>query len=272
MLKTSTRTPLDRVLVLSLFTAIALASAPAAADETFVVDQNAGPGGNGALFRVDPASGARNLVSDFGDAAQGPLGSEPHGLALGASGTVLVIDQAAGTSFNGALFRVDAISGNRSLVSDFGNPAQGPLGDGPSGLALEASGTVLVIDVVAGTSFSGALFRVDPASGARSLVSDFGDGAQGPLGAGPFGLALEAGGTVLVIDLSAGTGFDGALFRVERLSGQRVQVSDFGNAGLGDLGVDPSGVAVVVPTATAASRPSSATTATMSSSAPPAPM
>ena len=96
MLTTFTHTPSGRVLGLSLLAAIALGAAPAAADETYVVDFSAGTGGFGALFRVDPMSGNRSLVSDFGNAAQGPLGLDPSGLALEAGGTVLVIDQAPG--------------------------------------------------------------------------------------------------------------------------------------------------------------------------------
>ncbi len=191
---------------------------------------------------MDAASGLRFLVSDFGNAAQGPQGVNPFGLALEAAGTVLVIDQAAGTGGLGALFRVDAASGNRSVVSDFGNAAQGPQGVNPRGLALEAAGTILVIDPGAG-----ALFRVDRLSGQRGLVSDFGNRAQGPQGASPLGLALEAAGTVLVIDVDAGTGTVGALVRVDRLSGLRETVSDFGNGVQGGLGVEPFGVAVVVP-------------------------
>jgi hypothetical protein len=151
MLKESRRTPLGRVLGLSLFTAIALGAAPAAAAQTYVVDQNAGTGGSGALFRVDRLSGVRSLVSDFGDATQGPLGLDVTGLALEASGTVLVIDRDAGTVVQGALLRVDA-GGNRSLVSDFGNAAQGPAGGDPAAVALEGGGTVLVMDRTGGTS------------------------------------------------------------------------------------------------------------------------
>jgi Ca2+-binding RTX toxin-like protein len=190
MLKTCTRTPLGRVLGLSLLAILALDAAPAAADETYVVDQDAGSGAAGALFRVDTASGNRSLVSDFGNAAQGPLGSDPSGLALEASGTVLVIDKDAGTDFGGALFRVDPASGNRSLVSDFGNPAQGPLGSAPFGLALEAAGTVLVIDDTGGTGNAGVLFRVDRVSGQRTVVSDFGNAGQGELGVEPVGVAI----------------------------------------------------------------------------------
>ena len=208
-----------------------------------VIDFDAGTGANGALFRVDAASGERSLVSDFGNAAQGPLGEDPIGLALEAGGAVLVIDIDAETGF-GALFRVDAASGVRSLVADFGNAVQGPQGASPSGLALEAGGTVLVIDLSAGTSGNGALFRVDAASGVRSLVSDFGNAAQGSLGADPAGLALEAGGTAGVIDPNAGTGNAGALFRVDAASGVRAVLSDFGDGVQGVLGVNPSGVAV----------------------------
>ena len=243
MLTTYTHTPLGRVLGLSLLAAVALGAAPAAADETFALDRSAGTGANGALFRVEATSGVRSLVSDFGNAAQGPLGVGPQGLALEAGGTVLVTDTTAGTGANGALFRVDATSGVRSLVSDFGNAAQGPQGASPQGLALEAGGTVLVIDFDAGTGANGALFRVDAASGVRSLVSDFGNAAQGPLGEDPIGVALEAGGAVLVIDIDAETGF-GALFRVDAASGVRSLVSDFGNAVQGPQGANPIGLAL----------------------------
>ena len=242
MFKTSTRMSPGRVL--ALLAILGLVAAPAAADETYVVDLNAGTARRGALFLVDPANGNRSLVSDFGNANQGPLGVHPEGLALEAAGTVLVIDTEAGTGARGALFRVDAASGVRALLSDFGNSAQGPVGVEPNGLAVEAAGTVLVIDYEAGQGNRGALFRVDAASGNRSLVSDFGNPTQGPVGLNPFGVALEAGGAVLVIDGDAETGFSGALFRIDPASGNRSLVSNFGNSAQGPLGSNPRGLAV----------------------------
>ncbi len=50
------------------------------ADDTFVIDYNAGTGANGALFRVDPVTGARTLLSDFGSGA--PFGVNPNGVAV----------------------------------------------------------------------------------------------------------------------------------------------------------------------------------------------
>lgn len=121
-----------------------------------------------------------------------------------AAGTGLVVDEEAG-----ALFTVDPSTGNRTLLSDFGDAAQGPVGAAPYDVALTASGTILVTDPAVGTAGRGALFTVDPSTGNRTLLSDFGDGAQGPLGAEPFGVALTADGTILVIDEDAGTGGGG---------------------------------------------------------------
>ena len=116
---TETRT--QRFVGLMLAGAVALLAGrvAAAADELYVVDNSVG--GSGALFRVDAASGDRSLVSDFGNSAQGPKGN-PAGLALEGGGTVLVIDFNTGTDSRGALFRVDATSGNRTLVSDSVTP------------------------------------------------------------------------------------------------------------------------------------------------------
>jgi len=71
-------------------------------------------------------------------------------------------------------------------------------------------GDILVIDRDDGTVGRGALFLVDPISGARTLLSDFGDTEQGPIGVNPFGVAVEASGNILVIDYTVRK-----LFRVD---------------------------------------------------------
>jgi hypothetical protein len=58
-------------------------------------------------------------------------------------------------------------------------------------MAVQADGGILVSDLSGGTGGAGALFRVDAGTGARTLLSDFGDGAQGPLGVNPFGVAIH---------------------------------------------------------------------------------
>ncbi len=149
------------ILALMLITTVGFTSqahAQVIPGDTLVIDFEAGTGGRGALFRVSPANGSRAILSDFGNSAQGTLGDDPFGVALDASGNILVTDLDAGTNLHGALFRVNPATGNRTLLSDFGNSAQGTLGTSqgnPRGVAVDASGSILIIDGTVGTNGRG---------------------------------------------------------------------------------------------------------------------
>ncbi len=202
-----------------------------------VTDSNLGTESKGKLFRVDPKSGARTVLSDFANTAQGAVGGRPLGVTVESSSHILVSDPSSGKGSNGALLRVDPKSGARTLLSDFGDPAQGTPGGQIGGVAVEPSGYILVTGLQTGTESKGALLRVDPKSGVRTVLSDFGNSAQGVLGAGPFGVAVEPSGPILVMDPNAGTKSKGALFRVDPKSGLRTVPSDFGNPAQGPEGV-----------------------------------
>ncbi len=99
---------------------------------------------SGVLFRVNPASGNRTVVSDFNNSAQGTLEIDRTGVAIVPPqprlGDILVIDPEAGANGNGALFIVDLFNGSRSLISNFGNDAKGISGLHPFGVAIDAKG------------------------------------------------------------------------------------------------------------------------------------
>jgi Ca2+-binding RTX toxin-like protein len=210
------------------------------ASDLYLTDQNAGPNESGILYKVDHVTGDRTVLSDFGDSGQGPIGQNPFGVTIEADGNILITDSAGGSDGRGAIFRVDPKTGNRSLVSDFGNSDQGPLGVNPEGITLDAGGDILVINEDhpnAGTAVN--LFRIDPITGSRSIVSDFTDPAQGPLGVQVERIALETSGNLLVTDLSGGTSALGALYRVDPKTGKRTLLSDFGDTSQGSLGNGP---------------------------------
>jgi len=203
-----------------------------------VIDITAG--GKGALFVTNPITGARRLLSDFANAGQGPLGIRPFSIAVGPGNSLLVIDQSAGTDCGfgkgcGALFSVDSVTGFRTMVSDFGNPSQGPTGLRPYGLATEAG--ILVTDdsapFIPNANIAGTLFLVG-GGGTRTIVSDFTDANQGPQGARPSGVAVASGGAIVADPF-------GKLFRVDLGNGSRTILSDFKNPAQGPaLGVpDP---------------------------------
>jgi glucose/arabinose dehydrogenase len=227
------------ILVLSSLWLVPSSHAQLSNGDILVIDPSAGTGDLGALFRVDPTTGNRTLLSDFGNAGQGATGVDPYDVAIESTGQILVIDYSAGAGSLGALFRVDPTTGNRTVLSNFGNAGQGTTGGLPAGIAIESTGQILVIGYV-----NGALFRIDPTTGNRTLLSDFGNAGQGATGVNPIDIAIESTGQILVIDPTAGTGGIGALFRVDPTTGNRTLPSDFGNAGQGTTGDEPLGVAV----------------------------
>jgi len=61
---------------------------------------------------------------------------DPHYLAVDAAHNIFVTDFSAGTGGLGALFTFDPVTGNRIMVSDFGNVAQGTIGADPAGVVV----------------------------------------------------------------------------------------------------------------------------------------
>ena len=89
----------------------------------------------------------------------------------------------------GLLYRIDPLTGARTILSDFNTGAN--TGREPEGVAVEADGQILVIDKHAGPLTRGQLFRIDPQTGARTIVSDFGVGAN--QGNDPLAVAVVPG-------------------------------------------------------------------------------
>ena len=114
-------------------------------------------------------------------------GSNPTSVAVESSGQILVTDEGhPSTTPLGLLYRIDPASGARTILSDLNIGAN--TGREPEGVAVEADGQILVVDKHAGPLTRGMLFRVDPLTGARAILSDFGAGPNG--GGDPLALAV----------------------------------------------------------------------------------
>ena len=199
-----------------------------------VLDSDIARGHHGALYRVDSRSGTRSLITAFADPARGALGVSPSNVAVERSGRILVIDDVAN-----ALFEVAPATGKRAVLSDFNDRRQGPVAVSPTNVAVDRDGKILVIDQFAGSGDGGALFQVDPETGSRTILSDFGDSGQGPTGTDPIGLAVEPSGGIVVVDIGQKT-----LFRVDPVTGARLLVSDLRDEAAGPPVDDPIAVAV----------------------------
>jgi len=188
-----------------------------------------------ALVIVNPTTGDRGVLSGCVDAqcsaviGSGPAIGRLFGLAVEPGGTVAVAD-------GRAVYRIDLVSGDRTVLSGCADAAcssvvgGGPAFGEPVDLLAEPDGMLLVSYRGEGGPF-GAIRRVDPATGDRTLLSGCEDAAcTSARGAGPafvdlFGLAREASGELLATDASLD-----AILRVDPETGDRTLVSGCADA------------------------------------------
>lgn len=189
-----------------------------------------------AIVRVNPVTGDRTLVSGCTNATCTPVvGAGPaigrlFGIAVEASGSIVVADGLA-------VYRIDRTSGDRTILSGCPNAAcTAPVGTGPAfgepvDMVVDASGALFVTYQIEGSVF-GALRRVDPVTGARTLISGCQELACTTVrGSGPrfqnlFGIAFAADGNLLVTDSELD-----AVLRVHPVNGGRTLLAGCANAG-----------------------------------------
>ena len=205
-----------------------------------VTDSNAF-GGGGAVFRVDPLTGVRTVLSQNAAPAGGPSFVDPTGIAVEQDGDILVADRNAFTANTGGIIRVDPLTGVRTTVSENTAPAGGPSFLEPQGVAVAADGDILVAETD-GFGATGGIISVDPLTGVRTTLSSNAAPAGGAGFSDPFGLTLEADGDILVVDASAFTG--GGVIRVDPTSGVRTLLSSNSAPAGGPSFAAPTGLAV----------------------------
>ena len=201
------------------------------------------------IYRVDPETGDRSLLSGTSVDGSPSRGTGPE-LAVRAiilSPTDPNIIYA--TSFTlDAVMAVEVDTGNRTIVSSAGTPAEpavvgsGPAFTSPLGIDIATDGTMFVSDLA---TDGGAAFSVDPATGNRTLITGettVGSGVDiNPFGIGVFeGLEgvpgqrvlLADGNGLIEVDLNTGErtliSVGGPLFQVQPRDDNSVFVSNFG--------------------------------------------
>jgi DNA-binding beta-propeller fold protein YncE len=197
------------------------------------------------IVRVDRPTGTRTAVTRNGSPAGGPSFANPDGIAVAADGSLLVADYAAGPQQRGAIIRVDPVSGVRSILSRNDRPAGSVEFNYPTDLAIARDGTIYVVDT--GTATKPAkVVRVDPQTGARTLVSKNGSPSGGPDFIAPWGIELDREENLLISDPgTVGSPATAKIIRVDARTGARSLVSKNSNPTgapefgyLGDLALD----------------------------------
>jgi DNA-binding beta-propeller fold protein YncE len=170
---------------------------------------------DGAIVRVDPRNGMQSLVSKGGGLV------DPAAVAVAPDGALYVVEN-VGTQGVPAVIRIDPASGAQSVVAQGGELCN------PFGIALEPGGDLIVADygtlsvngrpvVECPLRTTGALLRIDRATGSQSIVS------AGSLFQSPFGLAVEPSGRILVAN--EGVNATAGVVAVDPVSGAQSTVT-----------------------------------------------
>lgn len=202
--------------------------------DILVVEDGSDVNPDGVVFIINPNTGQRTILTDFGNPAQGPGDDEPRDLTMEPNGDICVLNSDGGTDDTGELLHVDAQTGRRTLITDFGNPAQGPVGDLPQNVALFSNGDLYVSDRDA-PSGNGGIYIVDKGTGLRTILTDLSDGGQGPTADSARDIAEGPGGILYLSTTSGGFDNGGVLFEVNRNTGFRTVISEFGQPLQGPL-------------------------------------
>jgi len=165
------------------------------------------------------------------------------------------------TGYGGQVFLVDLLSGERRLISDSSDPDnpgnQGAPFGYPSGIVVEPPspsfplGSILIADSSPYSGSTGAIIRVDPTTGNRSVVTEWTAAPGWPPGAGvgPFRIAWESADTIVAVTLDGGSAAPntfnprGSLLRIDLTqpnasfdNGALTLLADFGDSSGGPLG------------------------------------
>ena len=198
---------------------------------------------SGSVLRVDPHTGDRTLLTSSSHGS-GPRFTGPRSIAVEPAGSALVgchlVFCAAifcAPEFAWELVRVDAVTGDRSLLSGGGirghKRGSGPSVESSAFLVVDAAGGVLAV------SAEGQIVRVDPSSGDRTLVWD----GSPPLSF-PGGVAMEATGSLVITS-------NGAVVRFNPSTGATTILTDATHGAgpflqsPGVIAVEPQGTLIV---------------------------
>lgn len=177
------------------------------------------------VVRIDPQTGTRSIVSLNGVSAGIVSFGLPTGIAVEASGDIIVNDcNVPGPQADpDAIIRVDPNNGFRTPLSTDAAPASTPaLEFGcPTDVAVEHSGSIVAPQAAGNPDM---ILRVDPVTGARSLVSRDDNPAGAPAYGELRGIDVGNQGKLLVTDVMPLPNFLGVLATTHS-TGVRSEVS-----------------------------------------------
>ena len=174
---------------------------------------------NGGIYSLNPKTGAFTFVYSFTQS----VGNSNGGLI--ASGNTIYGSTTSDTSPGGNIFSLNISTHVLQILYTF----QYPYSNGASpvpGLIYE-NGLIYGSTESGGTTNSGVVFSVDPATGVEKVLHSFGSGDDGNVPTGPL---KKIGNKLYGTTSSGGTSNLGTIFTVDLLTGNEKVVHSFGGS------------------------------------------
>ena len=192
----------------------------------------------GTLFAFDPANNYESSQYDFGQNMNNDADT-PIGALVYANGLFWGASIYGGTSNNGAVFSYNPATGVESILHSF---AGGTDGAHCSGGLVEDNGLLYGVVDQGGAFNIGAIYSVDPATGAEKIVYSF--GANAGDGGGPEAAMVNLGGILYGTTIYDGAHFAGTIFQFTPANSTETTLYNF-SGGLADGGYVASPMAVI---------------------------
>ena len=127
----------------------------------------------------------------------------------------------------GTVFKVNPMNGDEEVLHSFGAPQTNGDAVFPSGGLVEAGGTLYGTASGGGTDDDGAVYQINPTTGAESVLYSFRSAADG---GGPQGRLINIGGLLYGTTENGGANKDGVVFSIDPTSGAETVIHAFASA------------------------------------------
>lgn len=190
---------------------------------------NAGGGAHdrGAVFALDPKTGAEKVVYSFGTQGGNTDGELPVAGLIDVKGLLYGTTEDGGASGRGIVFALDPNKGKEKVLYSFCSQANCPDGAYPEASLTYVNGTLYGTTIFGGAANDGTVFAIDPKTGTERIVYSFCSQAKCADGIWPVAALIDVKGTLYGTSYGGGNTNWGTVFALDPATGAETVIYSF---------------------------------------------
>lgn len=178
--------------------------------------------GGGAIFTLDPATGAETVLYSFCSQTNCTDGEVPEGSLINVKGTLYGTTNQGGTSGNGTVFAFDPSTGTETVLYSFCSQQNCTDGASPNADLIDVKGSLYGTTLFGGLngySSGGTVFSIDRSTGAETVLYSFCSQQNCTDGEGPDAGLIVAKGVLYGTTGGGGPSSNGTVFALDPSTG-----------------------------------------------------